>query len=129
MPKSNYLCAAILNNALRNTAFTPPATVYVALFTATPSPSGGGTEVAGNAYARVSATFNNPSGGAATANSVDVIFSTPTPSGWGTVTHFAIFDAVSAGNMLYYAALTTPQVVGAGDVVKFATGALTITES
>src|ERR1035438_7198725 len=45
MAKSYYLDNAFLNTGLRATAYTPPVTVYCALFTATPGPSGDGTEV------------------------------------------------------------------------------------
>jgi hypothetical protein len=51
---------------------------------------------------------------------------TPTGS-WGTVTHFALMDASTAGNMLAWADLTTPQAVGTGNTVSFAIGDLDIT--
>lgn len=125
--KSDYLENALLDHVLRNTAFTSPTTVYVGLYTATPSDAGGGTEVSGNAYARQSVAFSAASGGAIT-NSGVITFPTPTPSGWGTVTHFGMFDAVSAGNLLYWDALTASKVINAGDTVTFAAGDIDITE-
>lgn len=130
---SDYLEAQIINRWLRNTAgASPPANVYVALFTAAPSDSGGGTEVSGNAYARqaVSTTggWSDPGASSgATDNANDITFPAATPSGWGTITHVGIFDAVTAGNLLFHGALTASKVVNANDVFKFLAGQLDIT--
>lgn len=127
--KTNYLEDAVLNFFLRNNAgsVTAPANVYVALFTAPPGETGGGTEVTGGSYARTVVTFSAPSPSGTTTNSADVTFPTAT-AGWGTVTDFAVFDASTSGNMLYYGTLTSSRVVLTGDVVKFVAGQLTITE-
>ena len=42
---SDYLENALINHIFRNTDFTRPANIYVALFTAAPNDAGGGTEV------------------------------------------------------------------------------------
>ena len=128
---SDYLEQQILNHIFRNTAiFTPPANVYLALFTAAPSDSGGGTEVTGGSYARkaVSTTtqWNAPGVGGLTDNINAQAFVTATAS-WGTITHFAIFDAASAGNLLFHGALTASKVVGSGDTIQFAAGDLDVT--
>lgn len=122
---SNYLENALINGTLRATSYTAPATVYVGLFTDDPTDAGSGTEVSGNAYARVAATFAAPSNGAATT-SADVQFPQATGT-WGTVTHFAIFDALTTGNMMYHGALTTSKLIEIGDVFKIASGSLTVT--
>ena len=124
--KTNYLENAIINHVLRAIALASPATVYVGLFTAAPGEAGGGTEVTGGSYARVAVTFVAPTDGA-TDNSADVTFPTATAN-WGTVTHFAIFDALTLGNMLYYGALTTARTVNSGDQAKFLAGALDVAE-
>ena len=128
---SDYLEQAILNHIFRNTAiFTPPANVYLALFTAAPSDSGGGTEVSGGSYARkaVSTTgqWNAPGVGGLTDNINAQAFVTATAS-WGTVTHFGIFDAATAGNLLFHGALTVSKTVGSGDTFQFSAGDLDIT--
>jgi hypothetical protein len=46
-----------------------------------------------------------------------------------TVDHVGIYDASSAGNQLYNAAVTTSKTTNAGDTVTVATGAITVTES
>lgn len=125
MSKTDYAENKVLDLLNGKTAFALP-TVYVALFTAAPSDTGGGTEVSGGGYARVAttgATWNAASGGA-TSNALAVTF--PTASApWGTVTHYATFDAPTSGNMLRWSKLLRPRVIGSGDTVSFAIGALT----
>lgn len=123
--KSDYLENKILDHVLKVAAYTQPANVYVALFTAAPSDSGGGTEVAGGSYARQTSTWAAASGGA-TANSASINFPNMPAC---TVTHVALFDAVSGGNMLYHGALTASQVVAAGNTFTFAIGELDVTEA
>lgn len=112
-----------------------PAAIYLALFTAAPSDSGGGTEVTGTGYARVAVTqadakWNIPTTGGVFTNIDDITFPAPTAN-WGQVTHFGIFDANTSGNLLIWGALTTPKTVNNGDPApKFtggAPGALSVT--
>lgn len=129
--KSDYLENAVLDHLLGKTTYTAPATLYIALFTAAPTDAGGGTEVTGGSYARAAVTnnttnFPNASEGAK-SNSVAVAFAQATAS-WGTVTHLGIFDALTSGNLLYWAALTTPKTIQNGDAVSFAAGQLQFTE-
>ncbi len=124
--KSDYLENKLLDHVLKNTAYTSPSAVYVGLYTAAPTDAGGGTEVAGNAYARVAATFATAASGA-TSNSAAVNF--PTPSGsWGACTHFGVFDALTVGNLLYWGALTQTETPISGNAVSFPIGDLDITE-
>lgn len=123
-----------LTGWFRGTAF-PAATgsLYVALFTAAPSDSGGGTEISGNAYARqaLSKAAGSWTLGAAGSgnitNTAAITFPAATPALWGTVTHFALFDALTVGNMIVWGALTASKAVGVGDVFQFAAGQLSIT--
>lgn len=116
---SDYLENKVLNLVLRATAFTAPATVYMALFTTATTDAGGGTEVAGGSYARQAVTFVAPSTPGVTESSGIISFSNMPAA---TVTHAALYDAVSAGNMLLHAALTASKTVGAGDTLSFAAG-------
>lgn len=122
---SNYLENALINGTLRATSYTAPATVYVALFITDPTDAGSGTEVSGNGYARQSATFAAPSNGAS-VTSADIQFPQATGN-QGTIAFFAIFDALTTGNMLYHGALTTSKTIDTGDVFKIAAGSLTVT--
>jgi hypothetical protein len=122
---SNYLENALINATLRNTTYTSPSVVYVGLFTSDPTDAGSGTEVSGGSYTRKAMTFGAPSDGAS-VNSSAVEFDQATAN-WGTITHFAIFDASSSGNMLYHGALTSSKTIETGDVFKFATSSVTVT--
>lgn len=124
MSASNYLEAALLNATLRNTSYTSPATVYVALFTTNPDEPATGTEVSASGYARQSAAFAAPSGGAC-LNSALITFG-PAGASWGTITHAAIFDASSGGNMLYYGALSVNKAIATNDSFTFAAGSLSV---
>ena len=123
---SNYLESALINHIFRNTDYTRPGTIYVALFTAAPSDAGGGTEVSGGSYARqgivtgASSAWDAESGGA-TANSNLITFPTATAN-WGTITHVALFDAVTGGNMLFWSAITTNRTVDSGETFKMNAG-------
>jgi hypothetical protein len=125
---SNYYEGKILDHMFRNVAFTPPATVYVALFTTAPTDAGGGTEVSGGGYARQAVSFGAVSGGSPSqiANSAAVSFPVATAS-WGTVVAFGLYDAATAGNLLAWANLTTSKLIDVNDQAQFAAGALTIT--
>jgi hypothetical protein len=96
---------------------TRPSATHLALFTSDPAEDASGTEVStsGTAYARqaVSMTVS----GNTASNSGAVEFPTATAS-YGTVTHVAIFDAVTGGNMIAYAALTTSKAIDTGDVLR-----------
>lgn len=132
--KTNYLEDAIIGHLFRGTPYTAPTTLYVALFTAAPGEAGGGTEVSGGSYARVavansSAQWDATSGGnGTTANTNTITFPAPTGD-WGQVTHWGIYDASTAGNLLIYADLTDPKSINNGDPApSFAAGALTYQE-
>ena len=124
---SNYLENALVNATLRNTSYTSPATVYVALYTTDPTDADTGTEVSGNGYARQSVTFSAPSNGA-TSNSSAVEFPQATGS-WGTVAYIGLRDASSSGNLLYHTALDASKTIATGDVFRIAIGSLTVTLS
>lgn len=127
---SDYLENALINHIFRNTDFTRPANIYVALYTAAPGDSGGGTEVSGGSYARVaiatgaSSAWNAASGGA-TANTGVATFPTATAN-WGTVTHIGLLDASTAGNLLFHGALTASKVVNSGDIFRINAGDLDV---
>lgn len=133
--KSDYLENEIIKHIFRTGSFTKPTGLYVGLFTAAPSDAGGGTEVSGGSYARVQhgpsdatwAATNGTNG--QTSNVGDVTFPAPTAN-WGQATHFGIFDAPTAGNLLYQGPLTTPKTINNGDPApKFTAGSLVITEA
>lgn len=123
-------------------AGTGPANLYVALLTAAPSDTGGGTEVTGGGYVRqavVSSLANwaatsipgNTSASAGTdgttSNNVAITYAAPTASAYSApVTHAAVYDAVSGGNMLFWSILGAPKTVNQNDAApSFIAGSLT----
>ena len=125
---TDYLEDKILNHVFTNTAYTSPTTVYVGLFTVAPTDTGGGTEVSGSGYARKSATFTVSGTSTLATNSAAIEFDAATGS-WGTIVAIAVFDALTTGNMLAFADLTTSKAISSGDVLRIPTGDLDITLS
>ena len=104
--------------------YTVPTTVYVALHKTSPGEAGTGTEVSGNGYTRVAVTLTG-TGGTKT-NADEIVFPKSTPSGHGSVTHFAIWDAVSGGNCLFYNFFTGSPYVSAEEVPRIPAGSLVV---
>lgn len=133
MSLSNYLEDELLDHILGGSDYARPATVYIALLTATPTDANTGstiTEPSGNNYSRVAVTNNGTNwpaaSGGSKSNGTAINFATASGS-WGTVTHVAILDASSNGNVLAWGALSASKTVDSGDTVSFAIGALTVT--
>jgi hypothetical protein len=137
---TNYFENKLVDQIFRNQAFSFPTTLYVGLFTAAPSDTGGGTECSGGSYARkdVACSLANWAGtqsagstvassgtGGVTSNNNVITFVSPTAD-WGTVTHFGIFDAVSAGNLLLWGPLSSSKAVFSGDAVSIQAAQLQI---
>jgi len=125
---SSYMANKIIDHMYRNQAFTPPSTVYVALFTASTglSTNNPSAEVSGNGYARQAIALDPASGGA-TANTADIEFPVATGS-WGTITHVAIVDHPSNTtwgtnvNVLAYAAVSPNQAIASGNIFMLPAG-------
>lgn len=144
MPYTDYLDQALNQEVFGDTAYTVPATLYVALSTTAPTQAKGTTtpywnftEPSGGAYARVAVTNSTTNWAAATSqpatgqeqqNATAITFPTSTAS-WGTVTDWGIFDAATGGNLLVYGTLSTSQAIGTDTTASFAAGALTISVS
>jgi hypothetical protein len=124
---SNYWEDKILDHIFGKDNYTSP-TIYVALSTAEPLDDASGfAEPTGNAYARVGTSpsdWNAASGGVLN-NASDIIFPKATGS-WGTITHFALFDAATGGNMLAHGALSQTKTVDSLYTATFDAGDLNI---
>ena len=133
---SNYLESKLLDHVLNHGSapYTGVSTVYVGLFASggnnsalntalesgTNSTSGTGNwgyyEINNGSYARQSVTFAAASSGASASNSTVTFpvatanYNTAGTQGQ-TVTHIAIVDAATSGNVLFYGALTTSKTV------------------
>ena len=126
---STYAQQMILGALFREGAFTVPEAWYVGLHTANPGLTGT-SEVSGNAYARVAVAFDaveaNGSAGWKVKNTASVLFAKATPAGWGEVTHFSVWDALTSGNCLSTGKLTTALTVTANMKPEFEAGAFYI---
>lgn len=122
---SNFLENALINATLRNTSYTSPTTVYLALYTSDPTDADTGTECTGTGYARQAITFGAPSNGVST-NSAAIEFAQAGNS-WGTITHIGIRDALTTGNLLYHSPLDASKTIATGDVFRVAIGSLSVT--
>jgi len=124
---SDHAEALLLDWLMTNGTATRPTAWYVALYTAAPSDSGGGTEVSGNGYAREAVTFAAAtSPGGTTSNSGAVSF-TASGGDWGSITHIGIHDALSGGNLLWHGAMTASKTVADGDTLEFSIGNIDLT--
>lgn len=121
---SDYTENRVLDHLFRAVASTAPATVYLALFTVAPTDAGGGTQVSTGGYARQAITFGAASGGAI-ANTVAVSF-TASGASYGAVVAVGIFDALTVGNMLAWAPITSA-TVNDGDTLQFPIGDIDVT--
>lgn len=123
---SNYLANEFLDWVKGVAIDSPPAAVYVALFDGDPTAAGsGGTEVTTTirVAGRLAVTWGAISS-RQIANSADIDFGTS--AGNANVTHAAIFDAASGGNMLTYSPVDNVRNILTGDPVVIPTGDLTI---
>lgn len=124
MSFTNTFETTVLQWAFTTGAATRPTSWHVGLFTTAPGEAGGGTEISGGGYVRRSATFTVSGNLATTSGALEWPTAT---ANWGTITHIAIFDASSGGNMLAYAALSTSKNITTGDVFRIPAGDLDIT--
>jgi len=126
---SDYLANELLDHVFGVGAYTVPTNLYICLCDAAPTDSSTGStisEPSGNNYSRLNENTWDAASGGATANTGDSTFATPSGS-WGEITHSAICDASSDGNMLFWATATPNQTPDNGDTVKFAAGEYDIT--
>jgi hypothetical protein len=131
--KSDYLANALLDLTFGATTWSPPGTIYIALYTTSPSDgtNGSGTEVVGGGYARLSIVNDGTQFGAAVdrakVNLIRLNFGTATAD-WGTIRAAAAYTASSAGNCLYWGPLVTTRVIRRGDRVRIPIGGIIFTD-
>jgi len=135
---STYLADIVLKWMFRNTAAAgAPNDVFAALFSADPGLTGANELTSTGGYSRKGATtgtagsgassaFDAPTNGVTTNNAVitlDTNGATASANYSATATHGGFFDAITAGNYLWGAALALAQTVLSADPVpSFAAG-------
>jgi hypothetical protein len=134
---SDYLEENFFNHMLRDQAFTPPATIHLSLHKGDPlDDDSGANEVSTGsddaAYARQTIAFAAWAGNQVASNG-SITFPTVDAGSPGyTITHFGIYDAATAGNLLWSDVLGTaanpqPKTLAAGNSYSFNTGAVVLT--
>lgn len=129
---SDYLENKIIDNYLRGVDYTSTV-VYVSLYESDPTDADSGTETSYTDYARqqvedlASLTVFNAGSNGVTSNNAAITFPANGQAGAVTITHFALHDALTTGNMLFHAALTASKTLNQNDQLSFPIGALTIT--
>lgn len=120
----------VLEHIVGKTTFSLPS-IWIALFTVSPTHEDGtgGTEASAGNYARKSTAGGDWEAASAGAiqNGSDITFIEDAVSNWGTINGFALYDAVTSGNMIGWGDLTTPKQISIGDTAKFAAGDIDIT--
>jgi len=125
---SDYLENKVLDHVLTTSGYTAPSTRYLALFTANTglesnSPSAE-VSTSATAYIRKTVTFAAASSGSSATNAT-VTFDTATAN-WGTITHVAVMDAESSGNVIVWGAVTTSKTIETVDTFQVTSGNLTV---
>jgi hypothetical protein len=126
---SDYWENEILDHLFDKGTYAPPGALYVALSMADPGDDGAGVaEPAGGSYARIETSNADwaPASGGAICNADGVEFPRATCA-WGTITHFALYDAAVGGNLLASGPLVEPKSVATGDTIRFDPGDLSVT--
>ena len=122
---TNYLEKKVLDHCLKTTSYNPPGPLYLALFSATPGPTGGGTEVGYTSYARQPIYFGIISSGRVISQNAQVNFPQCGVTG-DTAAYWGIMDALTGGNLLAYGALAASKVIVQGNTPTVASGQVTI---
>ena len=122
---TNYLEKKVLDHCLKTTSYNPPGPLYLALFSATPGPTGGGTEVGYTSYARQPIYFGIISSGRVISQNAQVNFPQCGVTG-DTAAYWGVMDALTSGNMLAYGALAASKVIVQGNTPTIASGQVTI---
>lgn len=122
---ADFLANELIDHFLRNSAYSPAATVYVGLFTSAVGDDWAGTECSGGDYGRKAIAFD----AAATrhTHNTSLITFTEASASWGEVGWVGLLDADTAGNGLAWGSVDTAKVIDTGDTAKIAAAALTFT--
>lgn len=138
---TDYCANKLIDLIFRAQAYTWPSNLYGALYTATPSNAGGGTEVSGGGYARaaiassLTAWSGTQSAGSTVASSGtsgrmsnNAALTYPAPTGsQGTVAWEGLKDASTAGNLMFWGAIASRTISSGGTAQSHAANTLAIT--
>jgi hypothetical protein len=138
---TDYFENKLIDYVFRNQAITLGPNLYVGLYSTMISEDADAAELGGEGYARAAvprslpawagtqgAGSAEPSVGSSGMTSNNALIQFPVPQGeWGTALWWAILDAPSGGNMLYYGELLFPRTIYPGDApISFSPGDMTV---
>lgn len=130
--KSTAHANSLLDFEFRAVAYTPPATRYFALMTADPTDAGGGTEASYTGYARQGVLADAASWAAAaskkTSNVNAIVFPVLPAATTVVVSTIAVYDALTAGNLIEYKVLDSDVTFTAGQAPQIAAGFWEVTD-
>jgi hypothetical protein len=130
---TDYYEDQIIDHMLRNAAFTPPAALYLALFTANSGLEANNptNEVSATNYARQTCALNAAASGA--TYNVNAIEFPEADEDWGTITALALVDHVNAVNWgtdvnaVMWGDLNAAKTINSSDTFKMNSSDLDIT--
>ena len=135
MPASTFAGNKLLDLLCRGVAWVAPTRVYVSLHTADPGNTGASevSTAAWPAYVRKDAANGGAVGtgftaaaSKATSNALELLWPAHNGAANITVTHYALWDAVTAGNCLHSGPLTAAKTIGPTDEIVLHAGELDI---
>ncbi len=125
---SNYMEEKIVEHFLRNNAVASPSTVHLALFESDPGEDNSGIETNYVNYSRQVSSWTSLDASGQTQNTDVITFpSNGNASASVAITHAALYDAATNGNLMLKGPLSTSKTLQVGDVLSFAVNAMTLT--
>lgn len=121
MSISNYAELKILDHLTGTASWTAPSGAYAQLHTGDPGEAG--TSNVATETTRKAVTFSSASSGAI-ASSATVEWTNVAAT--ETISHWSLWDASTAGNCLWYGALSASASVVAGDTLQITSLSLTL---
>jgi hypothetical protein len=124
---SNYMEDAITAWINGTTFPAAPTNTFVQLYSQDPTDAGSSTGALFTRVTYAATGWTRGTGGAGTLSNTNVITITSSAGSAVTASHFAVFDASTSGNLLFYGALSASKSIAIGDEVKFNALQLTLT--
>lgn len=112
---SNYMEDAITGWINGTTFPAAPTNTFVQLYSQDPTDAGSAT---GALYTRVTYAaggWTRGTGGAGTLTNTNAITITASAGSAATASHFAVFDASTAGNLIFHGSLSASKSIAVGD--------------
>lgn len=122
---TNFAKRQLLDHTFGGPNYTPPTTIYSTLGTALTGETL--TEYADTGFARPATAFGSASSGQSLNSSIEDFTLGVSATGAATLTHFAIFDDLTAGNLLAVGPLSVSRAVVESDSISMAVSGFSVT--